>query len=119
VVELWPSFGLHRPDTTAEVGRRQESRVGRPRIVDVDYYEFKNQLAKAMASNGRVERRDGERWTQYLRQHKVNEASMMHWGRSKFDKVEAVIIDCGSDWDGFYVYSVDQEAALKWVRDPD
>ena len=93
--------------------------MGRPRIVDVDYYELKNQLAKAIALNGRIQRRDTDRWNEYLRRHKVNEASMMHWGRSKFDQVEGVIIDCGSDWDGFYVYSVDQEAALKWVRDPD
>ena len=112
-------FGLHEFDTTPKVGPHQECRVGRPRIVDVDYYELKNQLAKAMAANGRIERRDADRWNEYLRQHKVNEASMMHWGRSKFDEVEGVIIDCGSDWDGFYVYSVDQEAALKWVRDPD
>lgn len=93
--------------------------MGRPRIVDVDYYEFKSQLGKAVASRGRIERRDGARWTDYLHQHKVNEAAMLHWGRSKFEEVEAVIIDYGSDWDGFYVYSVDQEAALKWVRDAD
>ena len=93
--------------------------MGRPRIVDVDYYEFRNQLSKAVASHGRVEQRDGARWTDYLRTHKVNETAMLHWGRSKFEKVEAVIIDYGSEWDGFYVYSADQEAALKWVRDPD
>lgn len=93
--------------------------MGRPRIVDVDYYEFKTQLSKAVAAGGRIERRDGTRWTQYLQHHKVNEAAMLHWGRSKFETVEAVIIDYGSPWDGFYVYSADQEAALKWVRDAD
>ena len=93
--------------------------MGRPRIIDVDYYEFKDQLAKAVASDGRVEPRDGAKWTNYIHEHKVNEASMLHWGRSKFEKVEAVVIDYGSAWDGFYVYSLAEEAALKWVRDPD
>jgi len=93
--------------------------MGRPRIVDVDYYEFRDQLGKAAACDGRIERRDGARWTDYLQRHKINEAAMMHWGRSKFEQVEAVVIDCGSSWDGFYVYSVTEEAALKWVRDTD
>ncbi len=93
--------------------------MGRPRIVDADYYELMAQLGKAVAVQGRIERRDGSRWTDYIQKHKVNEAAMLHWGRSKFDTVEAVIIDCGGAWDGFYVYSVDQEAALKWVRDAD
>jgi hypothetical protein len=33
--------------------------------------------------------------------------------------VTPVIINCNESWDGFYVYSKDQEAVLKYVLDPE
>ncbi len=91
--------------------------MSRPKIVDVDYYEFKDHLAEAIRQGGRIEKADKERWKAYLRDHKINEVSMLHWGKSKYDVVESVILDCGEEWDGLYVYSKDEEAALKWTRE--
>lgn len=93
--------------------------MARPKIVDVDYYEFKDHLAKATREGGRIEKSDKERWKAYVKQHQINEVAMLHWGRSKYDTVEAVILDCGNEWDGFYVYSKDEEAALKWAKGDD
>lgn len=90
--------------------------MSRPKIVDVNYFEFREHLAQAIREGGRIEKGDKERWKAYLRDHKINDVSMLHLGKSRYDVVDAVILDCGQDWDGFYVYSKDEEAVLKWTR---
>jgi len=92
--------------------------MGRPRIVEVNYFEFKKHLQEAADAGNRIEKTDKARWTAYVKQHKVNDVAMAHAGKVRYSKVVSVIID-GGPWIGFYVYSPEEEAVLKWVRDPD
>ena len=89
--------------------------MSRPEIVEVNYFEFKRALERARDSGNRIEKSDKPRWDAYLKENKINEVAMMHWGKSRFDSVVGVIID-GGQWEGFYVYSAQEEAVLKWTR---
>ena len=89
--------------------------MARARIIPVDYYEFTKQLRIAVDSGTRIEKSQAELWKNYVTEHKVNEIAMHSWGRSKFGGSTPVIINTGNDWDGYYVYSKDEEAVLKWI----
>lgn len=91
--------------------------MGRPRIVEVNYFDFKKHLRQATDVGGRIEKSQKDQWKAYLKEHKINEVAMMHWGKSRFAEVKGVILDCGNDWDGFYCYSEMEEAVLKWTRE--
>lgn len=91
--------------------------MGRPRIVEVDYYEFQRRLQRASDVGKRIDKTEKEKWSQYVKDHEVNEIAMNSWGRSKFENTQPVIINDGSSWEGFYVYSSDDEAVLKWERE--
>lgn len=90
--------------------------MSRPQIIEVNYFEFKRALERAREAGNRVEKKDKTRWDTYLKDNKVNEVAMMHWGRTRYDEVQPVIIDDDSEWAGFYVFSADEEAVLKWTR---
>ena len=88
----------------------------RPKIVEVDYYDFKAALQKAIDTGTRVEKGEA-RWAEYVKEEKINEVAMRAWGKSKFAnalKPSLVIIDIGGSWGGFYAYSTADEIALKW-----
>ena len=88
----------------------------RARIIAVDYYEFTKSLRKAADQGKRIEKAQEEQWKAYVAEHKVNEIAMQSWGRSKFGGALPVIINMGdAEADGYYVYSKDEEAALKWT----
>lgn len=89
--------------------------MGRPKIVEVDYYEFSSRLRKAIDNGRRLEKTDQPAWDEYVKKNKVNEIAMQSWGRSKFAGTKPVIISDGSTWDGFYVFSKEDEAVLKWT----
>lgn len=91
--------------------------MARARIIQVDYYEFTKNLRKAADSGGRIEKSQAEKWKAWVGEHKVNEIAMKSWGRSKFGGGTPVIIDNGRDGVGYYIYSLDEEAALKWTWD--
>lgn len=95
--------------------------MGRPRIVEVDYYDFKRRLRSAVDRGGRLEPTDKEAWKAYLTEHKISDVTMKAWGRQKFALAapQLVVLRCGESWDGFYAFSDADEAALKWERDPD
>ena len=96
--------------------------MGRPRIVECDYYSFRTRLQRATDAGKRIEPVDGEAWKAYLREHKLSDVTMRAWAKQKFAYGEAslVVLDYGdAEWDGFYAYSEADEATLKWVRDPD
>ena len=95
--------------------------MGRPRIVDVDYYDFKRHLRAATDKGGRLEPSDKEAWKTYLTENKISDVTMKAWGRQKFalGAPTLVVLKAGAKYDGFYAYSDPDEAALKWERDPD
>ncbi len=95
--------------------------MGRPQIVEVDYYEFVKRLRRAVDVGGRLERTDKEKWREYLETNKINDIALQSWGKLKFAsrKPELVVIDDGSDWNGMYAYSHEDESVLKWTRADD
>ena len=91
--------------------------MGQPKIVEVDYYILLDKIKRAADAGGRIEKSDKQRWQEYMKVKKVNETSLLAWGKVKFasGKVRLVVIDHGDSWDGCYVYSEEDEAALKYV----
>lgn len=93
--------------------------MARARIIAVDYYEFMKSLRKAADAGTRIEKSQADKWKDYVDTYKINEIAMHSWGRSKFGGSTPVIINSGGEADGYYVYSKDEEAALKWVWEGD
>ncbi|MDJ0656475.1 MAG: hypothetical protein QNJ40_20105 [Xanthomonadales bacterium] len=86
----------------------------RARVQEVDYFEFRRYLQTAIDCGHRIEPREREAWAAYVREHDVKEVVMKQWSR-RFEKSETVIIDMGGDtWDGYYVFSSQDETAYKW-----
>jgi hypothetical protein len=90
--------------------------MAQPRIVEVDYYLLLDKLKAAFAAGGRIEKTDKARWDAYVQAHNVNVTTMQAWAKVKFMRgtPKMAIINHGVDWDGFYIYSEGDEAALKW-----
>lgn len=90
--------------------------MAQPRIIEVDYYLLLDKLRAAFAAGGRIEKTDKEGWQAYVKTHNVNVTTMQAWAKVKFmrGKPKMAIINHGVDWDGFYIYSEDDEAAFKW-----
>ena len=91
--------------------------MARSRVVEVNYHEFMTALRTAGETGTRIERSDKARWSQYITEHGVHEASCRRIaaGRGSGD-VKSVIIDSEGDWNGFYVYSPDDQMCLKFQR---
>lgn len=90
--------------------------MARPRIVDVDYYEFLRALQQATARGERIETTDKERWSAWVRDNRVREAAFKSIASGKYEGLEPVIIENG-EWRGYYLVSKQDEACLKWERD--
>jgi hypothetical protein len=91
--------------------------MGQPKIVEVDYYILKDKIKRAADAGGRIEKSDKQRWQEYMKQKNVNETSLLAWGKVKFGggNPRLVVLDYGDSWDGCYVYSEEDEAALRFV----
>ena len=89
----------------------------RPRIVEVDYYQFRDALNSAADSGERIEVADKARWKAWVREHAVKEAAFKSIGTGMCDGLEPVIIATDGDWQGYYLVSTDEEVCLKWSKD--
>ncbi len=91
--------------------------MGRPQIKEVDYHDFVAQLRKATDKKCRIEKKEKEKWAAYVKLHQVLEPSCFAYARSygSAAKPQAVIIQSGGSWDGYYVYSDDDMFCLKFV----
>ena len=87
------------------------------RIVEQNYFEFSAALRSATDSGNRIEPRDKESWKEYVREHKIQEAAFKSLADKKYEGMKPVIIADDSDWRGYYMYTTDEEAVLKWVRE--
>jgi hypothetical protein len=54
--------------------------MGRPKIVEMNYHDFSRALQQAINAGTRLERSDGDQWTQYVAEHQINEVAMSSWG---------------------------------------
>lgn len=92
--------------------------MGQPSIVEVDYYTLVEKMKLAADSRRLLEKKNKEKWKTYVSENNIREASLLAYGKVKFTtgSPQLVAIEMGSDWDGCYVYSKSDEAALKYVN---
>lgn len=88
--------------------------MARPRIVDVDYFQFRKALQRAIDNGQRISESDKQRWLSWVRQHGVREAAFRSFAAGKYEGLEPVIIDADGAWRGYYLFSTQEEACLKW-----
>ena len=93
--------------------------MGRPRIVEKNFHDFKGALRSAIESGNRIEPQEKQNWSAWVKQHRVKEAAFKSIGTKQYDGMKAVIIDGDDAWSGYYLYSSVDEVALKWEREPD
>ncbi len=95
--------------------------MARPKIVDLDYFQFQKALRRAIDSGSRIDRSEKDRWSKWVRDNRIKEAAFESFSKRIYEGLEPVIIDGDPDekWRGYYRYSTDEEAVLKWVREPD
>jgi hypothetical protein len=88
--------------------------MARAKVVEFDYYQFLNLMRRASDAGTRIDRTDA-RWAGYVKEKSINEVAATAIARQKFEKAVPVIIAEGSDSDGLYFYSKDEEACLRLV----
>lgn len=88
--------------------------MARPRIIDVDYFQFQRALQRAIDSGQRIDRADKDRWLSWVRENRVKEAAFRSFGEGKYEGLKPVIIDADDTWGGYYLVSQQEEACLKW-----
>ena len=91
--------------------------MARPRIVEVDYFRFQQALRQAVDSGQRIDRSEKQRWSDWVREHRVKEAAFKSFGEGMYEGLEPVIIDTEGEWRGYYLVSKSEEACLKWTRE--
>lgn len=91
--------------------------MGRPRIVEKDYYQFQQALRRAIDTGTRIDSSETQRWREWVKRHRVKEASFKSFGKGMYEGLVPVIIDQEGDWGGYYLYSTAEEVVLTWVRD--
>lgn len=91
----------------------------RAHMKEVNYYEFQVHLRDATDRGCRIEKSQTKAWKEYIRENDIKEIAAVSIGNMQFEKVTPVILNCSEGWDGFYVYSKDAEAVLKYLLDPE
>lgn len=89
--------------------------MARAKVVEYDYYQFMSMMRRATNAGARIEKADGARWSDYVKNKSINEIAATAIARQKFESAVPVIIDEGLDTDGLYFYSIDEEGCLRLV----
>lgn len=84
------------------------------RIKEVEFWGFKDALRRALDSGRKIEPSDKNEWRSYLRSRRMSEPMMEEFAKSRFMAFDKVIILDDPDWEGFYMYSDDDEGAIFW-----
>ena len=87
------------------------------RIVDQNYFEFSVALRDAASKGTRIEPRDKEKWKAWVAENRIQEAAFRSLAGKKYENMQPVIIDEDGPWNGYYLYTTEEEAVLKWVRE--
>jgi hypothetical protein len=93
--------------------------MARPSIVERDYYQFQHALRRAFDTGNRIDTSDKKRWKEWVKAHRVKEASFKSFGAGMYEGLEPVIIDQDDKWGGYYMYSKAEEVVLTWMHEPD
>ena len=86
------------------------------RIVEQNYFEFSSALREASDRGNKLEPRDKVNWKAWVAEHRVQEAAFKSLADKKYEGMKPVIINEDGAWGGYYMYTIDEEAVLKWVR---
>ena len=86
------------------------------RIKEVEFWGFKDALRRALDSGRKIEPTDKEEWRRYLRSHRMSEPMMAEFARSRYMSFAKVIILDDPEWEGFYMFSDDDEGAIRWEQ---
>ena len=89
--------------------------MGIARIKEINYYEFLIALRNARDNGMRIEKTSETEWKDYVRSNDIKEVSFMSVANKKYENMKQVIIKSDDEWEGFYAYSDDDEAVIKWT----
>ena len=90
--------------------------MNKPRIYSVYYFDFVTALRKATNTGQRIDKREKQRWADYVRRNKIPVAAMSKHAESMQvgGRFESVIINDDGEWEGYYVYSNDDQFCVKY-----
>ncbi|MDH3376285.1 MAG: hypothetical protein OEQ39_04880 [Gammaproteobacteria bacterium] len=90
--------------------------MAQPRILEIDYQDFKRILQKAKDLRKKFDKTDKQKWDAYVRRHNVPTAGVRVKAKKGVmsDKILEVIIDESGAADGYYLYSPEDEFCLKF-----
>ena len=91
--------------------------MGRVSIVEINYSEFTTALRAATDSGNKLEPVDKARWKEFVTENRIQEAAFRSVANKKYEGMKAVVIQDDDRWSGYYMYTTDEEAVLKWERD--
>ena len=91
--------------------------MSRVRIVEKNYSEFMTALRAATDSGNKLEPVDKARWKEFGAEHRIQEAAFRSIANKKYEGMKPVVLEEDGSWQGYYMYTTDEEAVLKWERD--
>ena len=91
--------------------------MSRVRIVEKNYSEFTAALRAASDDGRKLEPVDKEAWKKYSAENRIQEAAFKSIANKKYEGMKPVVIQDDDKWSGYYMYTIDEEAVLKWERD--
>jgi len=84
------------------------------RIREVEFWAFKDALQRAYDTGRKLDPVDKDKYRAWLKAHKMSEPMMEEFAKSRFIAYQKVIILEDDEWGGFYMYSDDDEGAIRW-----
>ena len=84
------------------------------RIKEVEFWSFKDAMQRASDDGRKIDPKNKEEWRAWLKAHRMSEPMMAQFAKSRFLTFEKIILLNDPDWEGFYMYSDDDEGAIKW-----
>jgi hypothetical protein len=91
--------------------------MSRVRIVEKNYSEFRTALRSAGDRGSKLEPVDKEKWKEFVTENRIQEAAFRSVANKKYEGMKPVVIQDDDRWSGYYMYTTDEEAVLKWERD--
>lgn len=91
--------------------------MSRVRIVEKNYSEFTTALRAATDSGRKLEPVDKDQWKEFVTENRIQEAAFRSIANKKYEGMKAVVIQEDDSWGGYYMFTIDEEAVLKWERD--
>lgn len=91
--------------------------MSRVRIVEKNYSEFTSALRSATDNGRKLEPVDKAKWKDFVTENRIQEAAFRSIANKKYEGMKPVVIQNDQQWAGYYMYTTDEEAVLKWERD--